>query len=132
MAEKPVAAFVLSLLGGIFYILGGLLVSLIGAIIGGVVGLLGGAALGIGIFAFSTIGLFCGIGMIVGAVLQFSSNIWRVKVGSVLVLVLAIVGAIFTFLGLIVGFVLAVVGSLLGLVWWKPSSFARRTPVPPS
>jgi hypothetical protein len=130
MVEKPTAAFVLSLMGGIFYILGGLVVALVGAFIGGLAGVLGGAGIGVGIFALSTIGLVSGIIMIIGAALLNSSDVGRVRTGSVLVLVFAIIGAIFTFLGLVIGFILALIGSILGLVW-KPSPPFMRPPVPP-
>ncbi|MEM1949161.1 MAG: DUF6114 domain-containing protein [Candidatus Caldarchaeum sp.] len=110
MVEKPTAAFVLSLLSGIFIILGGLIGAALGAVatfflggIGGVVGLLG---------------LVFGIIVLVSAVMLYANPRQHV-VWSILILVFSILSWIGTFGGLIIGFILGLVGGILGLVY-KP------------
>jgi len=61
--EKPTAAFVLSLIGGIFILLGGLLVAAIGGIF----------FLGLGIL-IAGLGLTCGILVLVGAVMLYVNS----------------------------------------------------------
>jgi hypothetical protein len=123
MSEKPTAAFVLSLLGAIFYLIGGL----------GVAALASLALLipfaGVAIFAVGLVGLISGIIMIIGATMINSSDKGRVRTGSILVLVFLLVGAIFTIGGLFIGFLLALIGSILGLTW-SPSIPSVAVPVP--
>ncbi len=97
MAEKPTAAFVLSLLAGIFILLGGAVL----------------AAIGAAISAF----LF-GIIVLVGAIMLYTHPEQHVTWG-VIVLVFSIL-SIFTSLGgFLVGLVLGIVGGALGIAW-KP------------
>ena len=124
MAEKPTAAFALSLIGGIFYLLIGIGV----AALAGFVGALASIAAPIAGFAVAIvggIGLVSGILMIVGASMMNSSDVGRVRTGSILVLIFLLVGALFTFGGALIGFILALIGSILGLTW-HPSA-----PMPP-
>ncbi len=109
--EKPTAAFVLSLVGGIFTLVLGSTAGTTFTIV--LFGLAGGPL-------FLIIGRVCGALIIVGAALQYSSNQSRVTTGSVLVLAFAVIAIPFTFFGLIIGFVLSLVGAILGLRW-KPT-----------
>jgi hypothetical protein len=129
VGEKPTAAFVLSLIGAIFYILVGIGVAALAAVFGSIVGIAGAGAFGLGVALVGAIGLVSGIVMIIGAAMMYSSDQSRVRTGSVLVLVFTIVGAIFTFGGAVIGFILALIGSILGLTW-KPS-MAMPPPAPP-
>jgi hypothetical protein len=130
MAEKPTAAFVLSLIGGIIYILVGGLVAAAAAFLGGMFGAVGMGIAGAAVATVGAIGLISGIIMIVGAAMMNSSEKSRVRTGSILVLIFALVGAIFTFGGLVVGFILALIGSILGLTW-NPSAVMPPPPTPP-
>ncbi len=129
MGEKPTAAFVLSLIGGIFYLLIGLVVAAASALIGGISSLAGYASYGAAIAAVGGIGLVCGVLIIVGAIMMNSSSKSRVRLAAVIVLVFTLVGAIFTVGGLVIGFILALIGSILGLTW-KPSSQMSPSPMP--
>jgi hypothetical protein len=125
MAEKPTAAFILSLLGGIFYLLVGIGLAAISSVFAFV------PMAGLAIAAIAGIGLLSGILMIVGAVMMNTSNKSRVRTGSILVLVFTLVGAIFTAGGAVIGFILALIGSILGLTW-NPSTPMAPPPTPPS
>lgn len=131
MAEKPTAAFVLSLIGGIIYLLIGVLVAVVVAFLGSISGLPGFRMAGFAMAGIGGIGLVSGILMIVGAVMMNSSAKSRVQAGSIIVLVFTLVGALFTLGGLLVGFVLALVGSILGLTWRPPATEAPPAPSPP-
>src|SRR5712692_2230264 len=128
MTERPTTAFILSLIGGIITLILGLLsinswFSLHSTVGGGFnyelfnfVNMTAGAAI-----LLFVLGAICGISIIIGAVLQYSGEKSRVRVGSILVLVASIVGIPSTFFGLIIGGILSVVGAALGLTW-KPKS----------
>ncbi len=118
MGERPTAAFVLSLLAGIFYLIAGIAVAAI-ASIALLIPFAGGF-----IFAVGLIGLVSGILMIFGASMMNSEDKGRVRSGSILVLVFLLVGAIFTLGGIGIGFILGLIGSILGLTW-------NPTPPPP-
>ncbi len=114
MAEKPTAAFVLSLIGGIFVILGALLWISIGAF-------LSFLSLGIGLNTtmMGVLGLIFGLIVIVGGVMMYTKPQQHVMWGAI-VLILAIVSIPFSFAGLLIGFILALIGGILGLVF-KPA-----------
>src|SRR5712664_1731438 len=110
MAEKPTAAFVLSLLAGIFILLGGAVLAAIGAAISAFL-----PAVGI---VIGVIGLAFGIIVLVGAIMLYTHPEQHVTWG-VIVLVFSIL-SIFTSLGgFLVGLVLGIVGGALGIAW-KP------------
>ncbi|HEV2225247.1 MAG TPA: hypothetical protein VGR56_00420 [Nitrososphaerales archaeon] len=130
MAEKPTAAFVLSLIGGIIYLLVGIIVAAAAAFIGSIVGLAGYGVGGLAVASVGAIGLVSGILMLVGAVMMNSSNKSKVRTGSVLVLLFTLIGALFTLGGFLIGFILGLIGSIMGLVW-KPSEAMPPPPPPP-
>lgn len=132
MAEKPTAAFILSLIGGIIYLLVGALIAVGAAFIGSVAGLAGAGAIGLAVVAVGSIGLVSGVVMIIGAAIMNTSDKSRVKTGSILVLVFTLIGAIFTVGGFLVGFILALIGSILGLTWKPSMPMAPPPPPPPS
>jgi len=107
----PSTAFVLSLIGGIFILLGGLATAAIAAIIGGA------------LFAFFPGGgvLLIGLLTIFGAVMlrnrPESAHTW-----GVLILVFAII-SLFTSAGggFIIGFILALIGGIFAMTWKPPA-----------
>ena len=107
MADKPTAAFVLSLIGGIFLLLGGLLATVgFSFVFGGL-----GALVGI-------VGVIFGLIVILGAVMLYqkpqSHTMW-----GVVILILSII-AFPSLWGFGIGSLLAFIGAILALVY-KPS-----------
>lgn len=125
MAEKPTAAFILSLIGAVLILIQGLIIAVFASIIGAAIGIFhpmfGGLVIIIGVAALSI-----GIIMLVGAFMINSEDKSRVMTGSILVLVLAIIG-FFVGGGFFIGSILCIVGSILGLTW-KPSEPAYPPP----
>lgn len=116
--EKPIAAFVLSLIGGIFILLWGLVIAGIGAQVQSVsFGVVGGAVLAIGAIE-SLMGLLI---LVFGVLLYVSPE--HHTVYGVLVLVCSLVSLI-GLGGLIIGFILALIGGILGIAH-------RTTPASP-
>ena len=106
--NKPTAALVLVLIGGIFTLLGGIAVAIIGSAVtfflSGI-----GATLGL-------IGIISGIIMIVAAVLMNNTDISKVHMWSIIALIFTIIG-LANGGGFIIGFILGLIGSILGLVY---------------
>ncbi len=128
MGEKPTAAFVLSLIGGVFILLSGLAAALIFGFIGAGVAMVPGMApLGGAIALMGFLGLIFGILVIVGAVMINSGVQNKVKTGSIVVLVFSILSLFTVGGGFLIGFILGLIGSILGLTW-KPEA---TTPPPP-
>lgn len=127
MSEKPTAAFVLSLIGGILILIGGLLYAIVGAYCGAFISMFesiapGAMGLGALIFVMMALGVIFGIIVIVGSAMIYQAEPSKVKTGSILVIIFSIL-SLFTAGsgGFIVGFVLGLIGGILGLVW-KPSA----------
>jgi hypothetical protein len=139
MPEKPIAAFVISLVGGILILLFGAIFGIL-AILGGLLiaiipapgaGLLGGL-----VIIFGILGIISGISVIIGAVLIYTGEKGKVTIGAILVLLFSIL-SIFTpaFGGMIIGFMLGLIGGILALVWKSTETLIRpvkATPPPPS
>ncbi len=128
MAEKPTAAFVLSLLGSIFIIIGGLIYAVIFSIIGGVFDFIGFGGLGAMTMLIGVLGIVWGILVLVGAIMMNSEDKNKVKTGSILVLIFSILSWAGAAGGIFIGFLLGLIGSILGLTW-NPSRY--ETPPPP-
>lgn len=120
--RMPTLAATLSLVGGILYLLVGLLVL-------GSASVLSSALSGFReTFPVSTqffqeaglIGLVSGLVMVVSAVRMRSSSAKSVRISSALVLFFTFIGGVFTLGGFLIGFLLALVGSIMGLTW-RPS-----------
>lgn len=129
MAEKPTAAFVLSLIGGIFILLGGAIVAAIAATFGGFLSMLGFGDFGLGLAMVGTLGVIFGLLVIIGGVMMYMRPQQHVMWG-VLVLILAIVSIPFSLVGLLIGFILALIGGILGIVF-KPSAPMAAPYAPP-
>lgn len=123
--NKPTAAFVLTLIGGIFVLLAGLVILAIGALFGAaasaagaagftVPGMLFGGA-GYLVVALGVVGLVLGILLIVASTKINSTDASKIKLWSILALVFSLI-SLAAGAGFFIGFVLALVGSILGLV----------------
>jgi len=129
--EKPTSAFVLSLIGGIFILLGGLAYLVWGLWISASMGwipLVGivGVAHGITVAIFGILGILWGILVIYGATLIGSGETEKVRTGSILVLIFSIISWFGAAGGFFIGFILGLIGAILGLIW-KPSGGAPAT-----
>jgi hypothetical protein len=116
--EYPNTAYVLSLIGGIFVILAGLVVAVAGAAITFMIGGLGGL-----------FGLF---GIVWGAIIIYSATQLRANPSQhvtwgIMILVFSFVSWIGAFGGFFFGFILALIGGILALVWSPP----RQAPAAP-
>jgi len=131
MAEKPTAAFVLSLTGGIFILLGGIIATYIWIIGSAAMSIIPGFGLFSGlIIALGILGLIFGIIVILGAIMINSGEREKVRTGSILVLIFSILSLFVGGTGgFIIGFILSLIGSILGLTW-KPSEEAPPPPPP--
>jgi hypothetical protein len=131
MVSRPTSAFIFSLIGGIITLISGLISINSWFILYSMSGtsftywLLGD------LFSFTAmealvlfvIGTICGLLIVVGAVLQYSGKKSRVRMGSFIVVIASVVGALPTFFGFFIGFLLSVVGAAKGLSW-DPSTEA--------
>jgi len=124
MVEKPTAAFALSLVGGIFILLGGIVYAAVGSIIA-FLPFAGAALVALGIF-----GLICGLLTILGAVWINSGETDKVRNGSILVLIFSILSWFGAAGGFFLGFILGLIGAILGLTW-KPT-ITQQAPPPPT
>ncbi len=117
MSEKPTAAFVLSLLGGIFALLGGIGLAILGTILAFFTGL------GLILYIFPIFGLI----IIIGSIMMYS-NPKSAKTWGIIVLILGIISMI----GIVTAFggLLALIGGILAIVW-KPSTPMNAPPPPP-
>jgi len=111
--ERPTAAFVLSLLAGIFIIIGAIIYMVVGALFSWV------PIAGVAVFIYGLMGLIWGIIVLVGAFMM-SSDPKKAKTGGVLVLIFSILSLFGAAGGLIIGFILGIVGGILGITW-KPT-----------
>ncbi len=124
LAEKPTAALVLSLIGGIFVLAGGAFQAFLGALIsgfGGTTGATGASAFGSTVGILGILGMVFGIIMILGGVLMYvkpeSHTMW-----GVIVLILSVISFATSSLGgFFIGFLLGLIGGILGIVF-KPST----------
>lgn len=124
---------VLSLIGGIFVLLGGVTQAFIGSLISSI-GTSSGAAnatgVGTTVGILGIAGIILGIIMIVGGVMMYSNPSSHTMWG-VIVLILSLVSfATSSFGGFVIGFLLGLIGGILGLVF-KPSMAPGMMPGQP-
>lgn len=107
--EKPFVAFILSLLGGIFMVIGRWLL----------------LHKGIGIIILNIGFMMLGMLVIIGAILMYTDRIQNIRIGGLVVLISAMF-SLFTitdryecgyFLGLVGGILLSIIGGILALAW---------------
>jgi len=124
--QKPEAAYVLSLVGGVLMLVGGMLSSLwfiSGASYFGGVGMMGGLGGMMGGFGFpfgmmgglSLVGLVAGIIVIVGAVMLSSRPTERTAWGTIIIIFSAI--SLLGMGGFLIGAIMGIVGGALALSW---------------
>ncbi len=127
MGDKPTAAMVLSLIGGIFVVLGGALLAFAGSIIGSF-NVTGAASASGTVLALGIVGLIMGIIMIVGAFMMYSKPT-SAKMWGVIVLILSIVSWVTAIGGFFIGFLLGLIGGILALTF-KPTMAPGAMPPP--
>ncbi|RFA94878.1 hypothetical protein CGL51_09040 [Pyrobaculum aerophilum] len=113
-------AMILMIAGGAFYIAGGVVGAYVIAVLKGVeMGLVGGSEEEVwaAITPVIATGLVTGLLIVLGGVLVNSESRKNRVIGSILGIVMALLGAINTFGGLIIGIVLAFIGSVAGLTY---------------
>lgn len=130
MGEKPTAAFALSLVAGIFIILGGISMMAILGTLGGALGALGFGGAGATLIIIGVLGLVWGILTLIGAIMMNSGDPSKVRTGSILVLIFSIISWFGAIGGFFIGFLLGLIGAILGLTW-KPSTPEKAPPPPP-
>lgn len=130
MGEKPTAAFALSLIAGIFIILGGLFYMVLFGIIGGALDMFGFGGMGYSLMLIGVLGLVWGIIVLIGAMMINSGEPSKVRTGSILVLIFSIISWFGAAGGFFIGFLLGLIGAILGLTW-KTSTPERAPPPPP-
>ncbi len=122
--ERPTAAFVLLLVGGIIILIEAIILGVAAAVLGLVIVAIPGAGLvGSGVLAaIVAVAFILAILIIVAAFKVKSGEPDTVKKWSIIALVLSIIELIFGG-GFYIGSILALVGAILGLVW-KPKATA--------
>ncbi len=113
--ERPTAAYVLSLIGGVFIILGGIVFMLLGRSFSYYYGFT------MIFLIMGVIGLILGVVIILGAVLAYGNANQRSTWGIVIV-ILSIISLIVNMGGFILGFILSLVGGILFMTW-KPTFY---------
>jgi hypothetical protein len=121
--ERPTTAFVLSLVGGVFILLGGGMMSTIGSFgFGGMMGFggMGGMMGWTGFGLFGILGLIFGVIVVISAIMLNSKPQEHATWGTLIVLfsVLSIFGGAMGGFG--VGLILGLIGGVLALTW-KPT-----------
>jgi len=136
LAGKQFAA-VLTVIGGVFYLVGSVVASVIIVFVSNLGSLSSGLGPSSGLSSIPSIssipgassstalevlafGAVCGVVIIAGGALINSSSAGRRKGGGVLALLALLIGAIPDLGGLLIGFILALVGAVMGLTY-KPN-----------
>ncbi|TLZ98129.1 MAG: hypothetical protein E6J94_05275 [Methanobacteriota archaeon] len=130
-SEKPTAGLVLSLIGGIFILLVGILIAAVGGFMGSLPGVPGGGANMVTLLG--VVGIVNGLLVMVFGILLYVKPQQHV-VWGVLVIVFSVVSLFDTLGGFIIGLILGLIGGILGAVWKPPAPMApgMMQPMPPS
>src|SRR5438445_8343350 len=133
MGEKPTAATILSIIGGVFIVIGGLTIATVGSLIS-IFGSSGNFTVnnqtanptqfGQSVATLGYIGVAMGIVTIIGGIMMYSKPT-SAKTWGIIVLLLSLFSWITTLGGFFIGFLLALIGGILGITF-KSSS----TPTP--
>jgi len=132
LSEKPTAAFVVSLIAGIFILLGAIVMMALSSMLGGLaLGVGAGAAAGI-VLIYGAVGLVFAILVLVGAVMLWMKPKSHVAAG-VIILLFSLFSIISTG-GFFIGLILGIVGGILAIVWKPPAPMApgMMQQMPPS
>ncbi|MEM0143660.1 MAG: hypothetical protein QXD11_01485 [Candidatus Micrarchaeaceae archaeon] len=122
--EKPVAAFVLTLVGGILVLLEMLFAGLIAALVEAIIptfaisstNIISSGAIGSFIVMFVLTGMIIGSMMIISAIEMYTTDIKTIKKWPIVALVMSVLSVLFGG-GFLLGFILGLIGSILGLVY---------------
>jgi len=130
-SEKPTAGLVLSLIGGIFILLVGILIAAVGGFMGSLPGVPGGGANMVTLLG--VVKIVNGLLVMVFGILLYVKPQQHV-VWGVLVIVFSVVSLFDTLGGFIIGLILGLIGGILGAVWKPPAPMApgMMQPMPPS
>ncbi len=120
-AEKPTTAYVLSLVGGVFVVIGGLATAAIGAAVTFMIGGIGGF---IGI-----LGIIWGVLIIVFAS-RLNSDPASHSASGALIIVFSLLSWFGGLGGLVIGFLLALVGGIVAITWNPPTQTAMPFQAP--
>lgn len=124
ITERPTAAVVLAIIGGIFILLGGLAEIALGAFAASFTfGLFGGT-----LIAFGAVGALLGILIVVFAIL-LSIHPQQHTLYGVLILVFSIISLSSFFGGFVLGFILALIGGILALTFKPTAPVVWQQPV---
>src|SRR2546422_9068311 len=121
MAEKPTAAFVLSLIGGIFILLGAIVVMALASVIGSLM-LIGGGDPNLA-YLYGAVGLIFAILVLVGAVMLWMKPQQHVMWGVVVLLFSLF--SIITTGGFFIGLILGLIGGVPGIAWETPAPLTQ-------
>ncbi len=139
-------ASVLTIIGGVFYVIGGVVVAAAVGSIGGLFSGSGGLFTGLPIaggnstalsssglatigYAVAGFGIISGFLIILGGVLFTSRNPGRRKLGGILTVVMMLLGGLATLGGLVIGFILTSIGAYVGLTSKGGRVAARAGPL---
>ncbi len=109
---------VLSLIGGIFILLGGAFIAFVGSIFSGLGGL-SGAGVGGAVTAVGIVGIIFGIIIILGGIM-INSNPKSHTMWGVIIIILSILSWITAAGGFVIGFILALIGGILAITFKPP------------
>jgi ribosomal protein L40E len=121
-SEKPGAAFILSLVGGLFVLLGGIVTAVIGAaftlFIGGIGGILG------------VLGIVWGVLILVFAS-RLNSDPGSHSTSGALIIVFSVLSWVGAIGGFFIGFLLGLIGGILAITW-TPQAQQPMQPMQPA
>ncbi len=109
--EKPGAAYILSLVGGIFVIIGGVATAAIGAAFTFMMGGIGGI--------FGILGIVWGVLIVIFAA-RLNSDPGSHSTSGALIIVFSLLSWAGGLGGLFIGFLLALIGGILAITWTPP------------
>ena len=127
MGDKPTAAMVLSLIGGLFVIFGGAALAFAGSLIGSF-NVTGAGSASSTVLALGIVGVIMGIIMVVGGFMLYSKPT-SAKMWGVIVLILSIISWVTALGGFFIGFLLGLIGGILALTF-KPTMAPGAMPPP--
>jgi len=121
--EKPTSGYVLSLIGGVFVIIGGACIIVISVSLEAPFGLPNYSY-----FICGPIGILMGLAMIVAASYSYHNPELGPKLGSVIV-ILSIASWVVAVGGLIIGSLLGFIGGILLIAWKPPKEISPQIPM---
>jgi hypothetical protein len=110
--QKPTAAAVLSIIGGVFILLGGIAEIAVGSYVSSLSYVTGGGA----IIGLGLLGVIMGLLILILGILLLSNPDSNVTYG-VLIIVFSLISLLSFLGGFVIGFLLALIGGILALTW---------------